>query len=123
MLIGAGKKAESGSDLTRKLAAAAGLAAKQRRATRVAFLIRGSGASADLAQAAAEGLTLAEFDGASYKTVDRALSVTPSWMIVVEGGDGAAAKVNGACARGRILGESSNLARALANEPGNTLTP
>src|SRR4029079_15697366 len=28
-----------------------------------------------------------------------------------------------AVARGRILGECSNLARELANEPGNTLTP
>src|SRR5204863_5656327 len=101
----------------------AGLAAKQRRATRVAFLVRGSGASTDLVQAAAEGLTLAEFDGASYKTVDRVSFTTPSWTVVVEGGDGAAAKANGACARGRILGESSNLPRALANAPGTTLTP
>ncbi len=123
MLIGGGKRAESGGDLTRKLAAAAGLAAKQRRAGSVAFLVRGSGSAAELVQAAAEGLTLAEFDGGSYKTVDRAPSATPSWTVIVEGGDGAAAKANGACARGRILGESSNLARALANEPGNTLTP
>jgi leucyl aminopeptidase len=123
MLIGAGKRAESGGDLTRKLAAAAGLAAKQRRAGSVAFVVRGSGAAAELVQAAAEGLTLAEFDGASYKTVDRTPSATPSWTIVVDGGDAAAATANGACGRGRILGESSNLARALANEPGNTLTP
>src|SRR5438876_1140672 len=34
-------------------------------------------------------------------------------------GDAASA----AAARGRILGECSNLARELANEPGNTLTP
>jgi len=32
-------------------------------------------------------------------------------------------RVNESVARGRILGESSNLARELANEPGNTLTP
>ncbi|HEY7787936.1 MAG TPA: leucyl aminopeptidase, partial [Casimicrobiaceae bacterium] len=33
------------------------------------------------------------------------------------------AAVSSAAARGRILGECSNLARDLANEPGNTLTP
>jgi leucyl aminopeptidase len=123
MLIGGGKRADSGGDLVRKLAAAAGLSAKQRRVQSVAFLVRGSGAIADLAQAAAEGLTLAEFDGGSYKTVDRIPGAIPSWTIVVEGGDAAASKVSAATARGRILGESSNLARALANEPGNTLTP
>ncbi len=123
MLIGGGNRAEGGGDLTRKLAAAAGLAAKQRRAGSVAFVVRGSGTAVDLVQAAAEGLTLAEFDGATYKTVDRQPSTTPSWAVVVEGGDAGTAKADGACARGRILGESSNMARALANEPGNTLTP
>ena len=32
-------------------------------------------------------------------------------------------RIEGAIARGRLLGECSNLARELANEPGNTLTP
>src|SRR2546428_3000890 len=36
---------------------------------------------------------------------------------------GGLARVNEAVTRGRILGESSNLARELANEPGNSLTP
>jgi leucyl aminopeptidase len=34
-----------------------------------------------------------------------------------------AGALNGAVHRGRVLGECSNLARQLANEPGNTLTP
>ncbi len=33
------------------------------------------------------------------------------------------ARLEGAIDRGRVLGEASNLARGLANEPGNTLTP
>src|SRR6185503_16021302 len=65
-LIGGGA-AERGTDLVRKLATAAGLA---RRVTRVAFVLRGQGDAADLAQAIAEGLTLAEFHGGSYKTGD-----------------------------------------------------
>ena len=40
-----------------------GLAARQRRVARAAFVVRGQGDAADLAQAVAEGLTLAEFDG------------------------------------------------------------
>ena len=32
-------------------------------------------------------------------------------------------RIEAALARGRLLGECSNLARELANEPGNELTP
>src|SRR6185437_12756670 len=47
-----------------------------------------------------------------------------AWTIVVTGDARATiAAASDAAARGRILGECSNLARDLANEPGNTLTP
>src|SRR5438552_2280572 len=49
-------------------------------------------------------------------------AVTPPAFTVVADGSVADA-VADAVARGRTLGECSNLARALANEPGNTLTP
>jgi len=123
LLVGAGKCAGVGSDLIRKLATTVGLAARQRRADSVAFVVRGQGDPAQLAQAAAEGLTLAEFDGGTYKTTDPAPAPVPSWTVVVEGGDSAVKNAADAVTRGRILGEASNLARGLSNEPGNTLTP
>ncbi len=123
MLIGAGTRNDSGGDLIRKLATTIGLAARQFRAGSVAFLVRGQGELAQLAQAAAEGLTLAEFHGGTYKTTDPAPAPVPSWTVVVEGGDAAVKKAADAVTRGRILGEASNLARGLSNEPGNTLTP
>jgi leucyl aminopeptidase len=120
--IGGGKRSGWGVDLVRKLASAAGHEARKRRASRVAFAIRGDGKVQELVQAAAEGLTLAEFYGGSYKTADPQPAPPPSWTIVVEG-HADASRLNDATQRGRILGESSNLARELANEPGNTLTP
>src|SRR5690349_14095041 len=57
-LIGAGP-VEGGAELMRKVAAAAGLSARARRVERAAFVVRGKGDVALLAQAAAEGLTLA----------------------------------------------------------------
>jgi leucyl aminopeptidase len=57
-LIGAGRSEDCGGELIRKLAAAAGLAARQKRVGSVAFVIRGRGDVAELAQAASEGLTL-----------------------------------------------------------------
>jgi leucyl aminopeptidase len=122
-LIGGGA-AERGPDLVRRLAAAAGLAARARRAERAAFVVRGRGDTAALAQAIAEGLTLSEFYGGSYKTGDPPPAPPPVWTIVLADGDGrAVTEASTAATRGRVLGESSNLARELANEPGNTLTP
>jgi leucyl aminopeptidase len=120
-LIGAGHRADCGSDTVRKLASAAGATARQRHAQRVAFVVRGEGAVARLAQAAAEGLTLSEFNVGSYKTGEPAPAAAPAWTIVIL--DGAREEDADAVARGRTLGECSNLARELANEPGNTLTP
>jgi leucyl aminopeptidase len=126
-LVGAGKRGNAGSDLVRKLATAAGLWARQHRIARMGFVMRsdiGERAQApEMAQAVAEGLTLSEFDGGSYKTRDHDLPVSAGWTIVVAGGEQSASHVRGAAARGRVLGECSNLARELANEPGNTLTP
>ena len=107
--------------MIRKLAAAGALGARQRHVARAAFVVRGNGVLPELAQAAAEGLTLAEFDGGTYKTRDAAKTSPVSCAIVVDGTVTSA--VADAVARGRTLGECSNLARELANEPGNTLTP
>jgi leucyl aminopeptidase len=120
-LMGAGPPSEYGPFLVRRLATAAGLAARQRRIARTAFLVRADraaqGQAGDLVQAAAEGLTLAEFDSGSYKTTE-VLPPAPGWQVVASSG-----AEERRAARGRLLGECSNLARRLANEPGNRLTP
>ncbi len=79
-------------------------------------------------QSAAEGLTLAEFDGGSYKTAEAGIGPAPRLALAIGHDRGFVAgerRVDwkAAVARGRMLGECSNLARELANEPGNTLTP
>jgi leucyl aminopeptidase len=75
---------------------------------------------ADAAQALAEGAFLANFETASYKTVDPPRVWLDSVTLRV-GGDANA--VDRGAERGRVLGECTNLARELANEPSNTLTP
>jgi leucyl aminopeptidase len=123
VLIGGGS-GERGSDLIRKLATTAGLSARQRRVGRAAFVVRGEGDQAELAQAVAEGLTLAEFYGGSYKTSDPPPADPPAWTVLTVDADAQAlGAASAAAARGRILGECCNLARELTNEPGNTLTP
>ncbi len=101
---------------------------KGKRVRRAAFLVRAGDASridpAELGQAVAEGLTLAEFNTGQYKTGDPPPGTAPSWTIVASGvPDGRASAFSDAVRRGRLLGECSNLSRALCNEPGNSLTP
>ncbi len=127
-LVGAGPAASFTTDLARKVAVFAGAAARQRRSGRVAFLLRaGAQPSADVApfaQAVAEGLTLSEFNAGSYKTTtDSVPAAAPVWTIVVSGNGDAESRASTAVRRGRLLGECSNLARGMANEPGNALTP
>jgi leucyl aminopeptidase len=123
LLVGGGA-GERGTELLRKLATAAGLSARARRIARAAFVVRGHGDPAALVQAVAEGLTLAEFYAGSYKTSDPPPAEPPVWTIALaDGDDRAVHAASDAAMRGRILGDSCNLARELANEPGNTLTP
>ena len=68
MLIGAGSPADDRGELARQLAAAAGISARNRRAERAGFVLRGRGDVGELAQAVAEGLTLSEFNVGIYKT-------------------------------------------------------
>jgi len=120
-LIGAGKASELDTERLRKLAMAAGLAARQRRIRRTAFLMRGAGEPALGVQAVAEGLTLASFSIDRYKSSDRsAPPVEEAFIITSEPADSA---LELAVERGRVLGESCNLARELCNEPSNLLTP
>jgi leucyl aminopeptidase len=124
--IGAGRAADFGGDVARRIAAAAGLAMKQRRVGRAAFVLRVAGSRdvSEIAQAAAEGLTLSEFNPGSYKTVDIPPGTPPAWTVVGPSTSlGAGSGMDAAVQRGRLLGPCSNLARELANEPGNTLTP
>ena len=126
-LVGAGRSETYSSDLARKVAACAGGVARQRRADRAAFVLRAAGDAssnlAELAQAVAEGLTLSEFNVGRYKTTDPAPAPAPVWTVVASGAADVESRAADAVARGRLLGESCNLARELANEPGNTLTP
>jgi leucyl aminopeptidase len=122
-VIGGGSPSAGGGDLMRKVATVAGLLARQKRVATGAVALRGHTDLAGLAQACAEGLTLAEFHSGTYKTSDPPPPV-PSWIVAAQGDTRIdAAALDRAISRGRVLGESTNLARELANEPGNTLTP
>jgi leucyl aminopeptidase len=134
MLIGAGREVAFTPEVARRLATAAALEGRTRRIASLGFVLRPGLAApsgdvdvAGFVQAIAEGLTLADFSGTTYQTTDAKQGPVPAFTIVVpdlaDSSPESPARLEGALARGRILGEATNLARALTNEPGNRLTP
>jgi leucyl aminopeptidase len=121
LLIGAGPRASFTTERLRRVSTAAALAARQRRARRVAFVIRGETPAAAAVQACAEGIMLAAFSGDRYKSGER--GAPPLDEVVIAAPAAQPAVIEAAARRGQILGESCNVARDLANEPSNVLTP
>jgi leucyl aminopeptidase len=120
-LVGAGPRAACTPDHLRRVAIVGALAARQRHLLRIAVLHRsGTSAAPEVAaQVMAEGVCLANYDGGNYKTED----AQRVWLQIAELRIAGDASLQAAADRGRILGEASNQARLLANEPGNSLTP
>jgi leucyl aminopeptidase len=119
--VGLGRKEDFTVDRARRVAAAAALAARQKKIARVAFLAHGTLESAEMIQAIAEGMTLAEFDAGQYKTAGYEPFDLTAIAVGVEAR--ARAMADKAARRGRVIGEHCNVARELDNEPGNALTP
>jgi leucyl aminopeptidase len=120
MFVGAGRAADWTPDRLRRVAATAGLQARQRHIARIAFVPGASKTPAPVAaQVIAEGVCVANFDGGAYKTYDDQWG----WIEHVEIGWPDGLKAQAAVERGRVIGEYTNHARSFANEPGNTLTP
>ena len=100
-----------------------GLWARQRRIARAAFLMRadatGGASTAQMAQAIAEGLTLAEFDGGSHKTREHDVCAPPAWTVVAAGGEEPASQAAEAVAGD---GCSASAATSRASWPTNRAT-
>jgi leucyl aminopeptidase len=125
MLVGLGPRSSYTTDRSRRAATAAALAVIERKQGSVGIMLSGPAAQADEVQVVAEGLTLARYHTGSYKTDPDAKRTALRGVIVVPETSGPD-QVEGArerARRGAMLGACSNLARMLANEPGNAVTP
>jgi leucyl aminopeptidase len=119
LLVGAGRREAWDVERLRRTATTAALALRNRRIERAAFVIRGDAEPA--AQATAEGITLAAFSSAFYKSAQN--EAAPQHDVRVIATEGDPTRLARAVERGRVIGQSANIARALCNEPGNVLTP
>ena len=117
VFTGAGQRADLDTEHVRRIASTCGYVARRRSFSSMAVIARGLGPGI-----LADGLSAAEFDSGAYKSDGEGVGQYPSTVdIVVPGGD--AATVGEQVRKGRIIGESVNFTRSLANEPGNVLTP
>jgi leucyl aminopeptidase len=125
MLVGAGSRGGFDTAQLRRAAATAALASRERRWRRVAFSLPGVLPMTDEAQSAAEGLTLAAHYSGIYKTDEESRPVTIECLMALPDQTPAEmfSAAERAAARGYILAACSNLARSLANEPANVITP
>jgi leucyl aminopeptidase len=104
------------------VAGAAALGARLRRVQRLAWLNRGDLPLLAAVQAATEGIALSAFSADRYKSGERGAPPIDQALIVAVSVE-EPSELEAAIERGRILGESSNIARELSNEPSNVLTP
>ncbi len=122
ILLGAGKRKSYDAQAIRILIMQAVRTVKSYKLKRVAVYRRSQVEPALAAQAVVEGVVMATYSGDDYKTEDKAKNFIEEVLFVTELDQGLA-KVEEAMKRGEIVAQATNLARRLANEPGNRLTP
>jgi leucyl aminopeptidase len=121
LIVGAGDKADY---KVPSVADASGTATRVLRKSNVktfAFLPRCKGDNVEIAQSAVQGAVTSQFELDKYKTKDKNEKSVKKIVVCVEGAK--PADLRSGIARGRIIGDSMNFARDLANEPPNVLHP
>ncbi len=116
LCVGVGDEDKATSDDIRTAAGSAAMS--MRRSGRTRFALR-LGDWARFADAAVEGVVLADYANEEFKT--KRTGGLEQVEIVVGASEVAAAKK--AAARAQVIAECTNLARALANRPGNVVYP
>ncbi|MBL8151390.1 MAG: leucyl aminopeptidase [Blastocatellia bacterium] len=119
LLVGLGKKEKFSHNSLREFSATAVRTIKGKQLSSLAFLTRGDVATGLATQATVEGVYLAVFEPGIYKSRDKESGSLKEYLIVAS--DLAAAEEG--LTRGKALGESTNFARELINEPSSNMTP
>jgi leucyl aminopeptidase len=122
LLVGAGKKDQFEPARLRNTAGTALRAARSISCGAIAFLCRGEHPAGLAARVSTEGALYANYGSDLYKTKDKEDKEVKEFFILFER-RAAEEEVRKGIRRGTIIGDATNLARTLANEPANILTP
>jgi leucyl aminopeptidase len=122
LLVGAGKKAEFTPAKLRDVAGTAVRTARAAFCKKIAFVCPKDPVAGIAARLVTEGAIYANYDADLYKTKDKEDRDIESFIPVFES-NAKTKEIEEGIRRGIIAGEAVNLARTLANEPANILTP
>ena len=122
LLVGAGERGDYKAAQVGQLAGTAVRALRARGVKTVGLVARAAeGEEERAAEAAVTGALAGLFEPDKYRTVDKEERSVERLLVVAPGADEAALR-RGA-ERGRVVGESVNFTRDMANEPGAYMTP
>ncbi len=121
LLVGVGSRSDYKTYHVASLSGTATRFLRKRNIKSFAIDPRCDGNKVEAAQNAVQGFITSQFELDKYKTKDKNNKSVNGLIIYVAGAK--AADLKNGIARGRIIGESMNFTRDLANEPPNILTP
>lgn len=121
LMIGVGEKSDYKAAAVAQVAGTATRYLRKLNVKSFALLPRSEGDASEVAQCAATGFAISQFELDKYRTSDKQTKSVDSFTICVEGAK--ESDLKDGLARGVIIGESMNQTRDLANEPPNILHP
>ena len=121
LLIGCGERDSYKAGQITQMAGTATRFLRGKSIKTIAIAARADGDAEKVAQTVAVGAVMGLFELDKYRTQDKEKRELKSVTVVIEGADKKA--VQRGAESGRIIGESTNFTRDLANEPGGYMTP
>ena len=121
LLVGVGDEKEYKDPQVSQMAGTAVRSLRSKNVKTIAVAPRAGGNDEETARRAVEGAYIALFDPDKYRTVDKEHKTVDRLVVSIDGGDQAA--LDRGVSAGKIVGESINFTRDLANEPGGYMTP
>jgi leucyl aminopeptidase len=121
LLIGCGERDAYKAAQMTQMAGTAARFLRSKNAKSIAIAPRADGDVERIAQTVIGGAIMGLFELDKYRTKDQEKRELERIIVVIEGGNEKALRQG--AERGRIIGESVNFTRDLANEPGGYLTP
>lgn len=121
LLIGCGDRNTYKAAKINQMAGSASRFLRSKNVKSIGILPRAEGDAEKIAQVTITGATMGLFEPDKYRTKDKEEREIDLIVVVAEGDDEKA--LNRGAERGRIIGESTNFTRDLANEPGAYMTP
>ncbi|MDQ3753405.1 MAG: leucyl aminopeptidase [Acidobacteriota bacterium] len=122
LLVGVGERENYQLAQVSQMAGTAARSLRARNVKTIGLISRApEGEAEQAAVRVVEGVLMGLFEPDKYRTIEKEERVIERLVVVAPGADEAA--VRGGAERGRIIGESVNFTRDLANEPGAYMTP